>query len=164
MLSWNFLAASENKTGKGKYADVTLGGLTTTWRKLVLKNDDGKINPCAYTFWTIERMNEAVKRHDIYVEKSEQYCDPREQLLQGEEWESVKPHVLRTLDWSSSAVEALRPLADELDRAYKNTARRWDLNTAVRMENDRLILSPLDKLEEPKSLKKRGYRHIPPAL
>ena len=154
LLSWNFLADSENKTGKAKYADAPLGGLTTTWRKLVLKNSSDKINPCAYTFWTIERMNDALKRHDIYVDNSERYCDPRAQLLQGEEWESVKPHVLRTLDWSSSAVEALQPLADELDKAYKNTARRWDINTAVRMENDKLVLSPLDKLEEPKSLKK----------
>jgi len=154
LQSWNFLTASENKTGKGKYADAPLGGLTTTWRKLVLKNADDRINPCAYTFWTIERMNEALKRHDIYVDKSERYCDPRAQLLQGEEWESVKPHVLRTLDWPSSADEALQPVSGELDKAYKNTARRWDINTAVRMENDRLVLSPLDKLEEPKSLKK----------
>ena len=154
LLSWDFLAASENKTGKGKYADAPLGGLTTTWRKLVLKNSSDIINPCAYTFWTIERMNEALKRHDIYVDKSERYCDPRAQLLQGDEWESVKPHVLRTIDWSSSAIEALQPLTNELDRTYKNTARRWDINTAVRLENDRLVLSPLDKLEEPKSLKK----------
>ncbi|KNY27684.1 Tn3 family transposase [Pseudobacteroides cellulosolvens] len=154
LLSWNFLADSENKKGKAKYADAPLSGLTSTWKKLVLKNSNEKINPCAYTFWTIERMNDALKRHDIYVDKSELYCDPRAQLLQGEEWESVKPHVLRTLDWTSSAVEALKPLADELDRAYRTTSRRWDTNTAVRIENDRLILSPLDKLEEPKSLKK----------
>ena len=154
MLSWNFLAASENKKGKNKYADAPLNGITTTWKKLVLKNSEGKINPCAYTFWTIERMNEALKRHDVFVDESERYCDPRAQLLQGGSWESVKPHVLRTLDWPSSAAEALQPLADDLDRAYKNTTKRWDSNTAVRMENDKLILSPLDKLEEPKSLKK----------
>lgn len=154
LVSWNFLAASENKKGKNKYADAPLNGITTTWKKLVLKNSGDIINPCAYTFWTIERMNEALKMHDIFVDKSERYCDPRAQLLQGEAWESVKSHVLRTLDWSSSAIEALQPLSDDLDRTYKTTAKRWDSNTAVRMENDRLILSPLDKLEEPKSLKK----------
>jgi TnpA family transposase len=154
LLSWNFLAASENKTGKNKYANAPLNGLCTAWRKLVLKNPGDKINPCAYTFWTIERMNESLKRHDIYIEKSERYCDPRAQLLQGDAWESVKPHVLRTLDWSSCSTEALQPLVDDLDRTYKNAAKRWDSNTSVRMENDRLILSPLDKLEEPKSLKK----------
>lgn len=154
LLAWNFLAASENKTGKNKYSNAPLSGLSGTWKKLILKESSEKFNPCAYTFWTIERMNEALKRHDIYIDKSERYCDPRAQLLQGEEWESVKPHVIRTLDWSTSPVESLKLLSDELDNAYKNVAERWDKNTAVRIENERLILSPIDKLEEPASLKK----------
>jgi hypothetical protein len=44
-----------------------------------------------------------------------------------------------------------------MNAAYKNTANRWNSNTAVRIETfagqDRLVLTPLDKLEEPKSLK-----------
>ena len=158
LKSWNFLVENENKSGKYKYSDAPLEGITTSWKKLVQKDSGNKISPCAYTFWTIERMNEALKRHAIFITNSERYCDPSAQLLQGEAWESIKPHVLRTLDWSSSAVEALKPLADELDKAYKNTAERWDSNTAVRIENEKLVLSPLDKLEEPTSLKKLRNR------
>ena len=97
---------------------------------------------------------ESLKRHDIFTDPSEKYCDPRDQLLQGEEWESIKPHILRTLGWSSSAKQALQDLAIKLDETYRKVQKDLKENEDVRIENNRIILSPLDKLEEPKSLKK----------
>lgn len=79
--------------------------MSSSWRKLVLKDSIQRINPCAYTFWSIEKMNEALKRHDIYIDPSERYGDPRAQLLHGESWESVIPNILRTLGWFSSGKE-----------------------------------------------------------
>ena len=74
------------------------------------------------------------------------------QLLQGKDWESAIPHVLRTLGWPSTADAALTSLGEELDKAYRQTAERWANNPAVRIEPfagpDKLGLSTLDKLEE----------------
>ncbi len=100
---------------------------------------------------------EGIKTHDIYVSDSDKYGDPREQLLQGAAWDAMRSQVLRTLDWPAAADEALRVLSEELNAAYNNTAMRWNNNPAVRIESfagqDRLVLTPLDKLEEPRSLK-----------
>ncbi len=154
LQAWNFLSVNEKRTGRNKYKDAPLEGMSSSWRKLVLKDSIQRINPCAYTFWAIEKMNEALKRHDIYIDPSERYGDPRAQLLHGESWESVKPHILRTLDWSSSGKEELQKLSVKLDKTYRKIAESWENHTDVRIEHDRIILSPLEKLEEPTSLKK----------
>jgi hypothetical protein len=100
---------------------------------------------------------EALKRHDLYVSGSEKYGDPRAQLLQGADWESVRPQILHSLDWSSDAEEALAPLEQELDQTYRQTIEHWEENTAVRIESfagkERVVLASLDPLEEPESLR-----------
>lgn len=157
LMAWNFLKDRELDGRKNKFENAPVVGISANWNRVVIKGSVNKVNPCAYNFWSIKKMIEGIKSHDIYVADSEKYGDPREQLLQGAAWDAIKPQVLRTLDWSSAADDALRILSDELNTAYMNTTKRWDSNPAVRLEmfagQERLVLTPLDKLEEPKSLK-----------
>jgi TnpA family transposase len=154
LAAWEFLR-DHNGAPKKRWIDAPIAGMTASWRKVVIDEHD-RVNPRAYTFWVLEQMWEAIRRHDIYVVGSERYDDPRSQLLQGSAWETVRPQVLRTLDWSSRAEEALAYLEEELDAAYCRTATRWSDNSAVRLDSfagrERLILTPLDRLEEPDSL------------
>ncbi|PGR56526.1 Tn3 family transposase [Bacillus cereus] len=154
LQAWNFLVESENKSGKNKYIGAPLKGMSPSWRKLILKGENHRIDRCAYTFWTIEKFIEVLKRHDIFTDPSERYCDPRAQLLQGEDWESIKPHILRTLGWSSTAQETLQDLAIKLDETYQKAQKKLVKNEEFRVENNRIVLPPLDRLEEPKALKK----------
>jgi TnpA family transposase len=154
LQAWNFLAESESKSGRNKYMGAPLKGMSTSWEKLILKGSNHRIDRCAYTFWTIEQFTEALKRHDIFTDPSERYCDPRAQLLQGAAWESIKSHILRTLGWSSPAKQTLQDLATKLDETYRKAKKNLERNEDVHIENNRIILSPLEKLEEPRSLKK----------
>lgn len=130
-------------------------GLKAPWRVAVI-TDQGQVHPRAYTLWTLSQLIEGLRHHDLYLTQSERYGDPRAQLLEGESWQTVRSHVLRTLNWAPQADDALNPLATALDTAYRQTAARWDDNAAVRLESfagrERLVLSPLDRLEEPRSL------------
>lgn len=157
LMAWNFLKDRETDGRKNKFENAPVLGISANWNRVVIKGIVNKVNPCAYNFWSIKKMIEGIKSHDIYVADNEKYGDPREQLLQGAAWDAIKPQVLRTLDWSSAADDALKVLSDELNTAYMNTAKRWNNNPAVRLEmfagQERLVLTPLDKLEEPKSLK-----------
>jgi hypothetical protein len=78
-------------------------------------------------------------------------------LLEGAAWEAARPTVCRTLGVAPTAGEELSRLAECLDARYRTTAANLPTNGAVRMEPDGdaldLILSPLDKLDEPASLK-----------
>lgn len=103
-------------------------------------------------------MRKALRRRDIFVNPSWRYADPRAGLLEGIEWENTRPIVCRSLGLSSHPEQTLSSLALELDQTYKAVAARLPDNPAVRFESNKekieLVLSPLDKLEEPDSLLK----------
>lgn len=155
LSTWEFLCKAELKTGKDKYANEPKQEISTSWKKVVLKNSD-KINPCAYTFWTIERMLESIKNYDIYLEKSDRYNDPRSKLIKASDWEKISSKILKTLGWSMNSEESLKPLKEKLDIEYEKTVHNWKKNKSVRIDKfqgkEKIILSQLDKFEEPYSL------------
>jgi TnpA family transposase len=110
----------------------------------------------------LDELRTALKRRDVFVARSWRYADPRAGLLDGTEWKSTRPIIwtrpiiCRTLGLSLDPKPTLDALAAELDRTYRAVAARLPDNPAVRFEakgdKHELLLSPLDKLEEPPSL------------
>ncbi|HZF98902.1 MAG TPA: Tn3 family transposase [Pseudoxanthomonas sp.] len=125
------------------------------WQRHVLR-EDGGVDAHAYTFCVLDELQGALRRRDVFVAPSWRYADPRAGLLDGTEWESVRPIICRTLGLSASPEPTLNALAGELDRTYRTVAARLPDNPAVRFDtvNDKpeLVLSPLDKMDEPASL------------
>lgn len=164
----NFIKQHGGSTKKAwKNAPIT--GINASWSKIVIDKHRESVNPRAYTFWVLEQVLEALRRHDLYIIGSEKYGDLRSQLLQGEEWKTIRPQILRSLDWSLDSQQSLAPLKKELDTLYHQTIENWDNNPAVRIETfagkQRIVLTPLQKLEEPKSLRilRKRVLHILPS-
>ena len=92
----------------------------------------------------------------MFVTTSVRYADPRIGLLEGEAWEGTRPFICRSLGLPVSASEAFSVLRHELDQTYKAVATNFPNNSAARIEQvdgkDDLILTGLDKLDEPDSL------------
>jgi len=125
------------------------------WQKLV-NQPDGTLDRRFYTFCVLERLQDGLARRDIFVSPSERWCNPRAKLLHGAGWESLRPQVCRTLDLAPTAEPALEKLNVQLNEAYHRVAANLSINPDVRIERvnskDRLILTALDKLDEPPSL------------
>jgi TnpA family transposase len=167
LLAWNFLRDVEKKKGKNKFVNAPTKEISTSWQKVILK-DSNKINPCAYTFCTIEKILKGIKNYDIYLEKSNNYSDPRSKLITTNEWEKISSKILKILGWSKNSEESLKPLKEKIDKEYKKTIDCWEKNKSVRIDKvkgkEKIILSHLDKLEEPDSLillKKRVNSLLP---
>ena len=125
------------------------------WRRFVLGAQHA-VDRRYYTFCTLERLQDALRRRDVFVAPSERWGDPRAKLLHGPGWETVRTQVCRTLGRSETAAVELEQLAAELNSAYQRTAAGLPANTAARIErtgsHDTLVLTGLDKLEEPATL------------
>lgn len=152
-----FLRDLERRSGRPTMGEAPLGVLTPGWERLVLADGDGpKRRP--YTFCVLDELVRALRRRDVFVAGSTRWDDPRRKLLQGEDWERARPHVCRALGRSNSPGDELAALQTELDEAYRRTAAGLEANDALRIEQtglrgrDRLVLTPLDKLDEPASL------------
>ena len=129
--------------------------VTTAWRRYVYGANDA-VDHRAYTFCVLDQLREALRRPDVFVTPSWRYADPRRNLLAGAEGEAARPIMCRTLGYSPRPEPILAALSDELDQTYRAVVARLPNNPAVRFERidgkDELIVSPLDKVEEPASL------------
>ena len=144
-----------NLTLKKPGNDAPLDLAAKSWKKYI-QRDDKSFDLHAYTFCVLEKLQTALRRRDVFVEPSWRYADPRAGLLKGDEWEATRPLICRTLGLSANPEPTLTAMATELDRTYRAVAARLPDNPAVRFDttNDKqeLVLSPLDKFDEPTSL------------
>jgi TnpA family transposase len=137
------------------HVKAPLEAVGESWRSNVIKSN-GAIDNRAYTLCILEGLRIGLKRRNIFVEKSLCYADPRAGLLADPEWKTTKPIICRTLELSTQPEPVLASLTAELEHAYQTTIHNFPNNHALRFEHvsgkERLILSPLDRLEETPSL------------
>ncbi len=135
--------------------EAPLAAVSKAWRRLVIGTDH-RVDRRYYTYCTLERLQDALRRRDVFLAPSERWRDPRAQLLQGTAWESARPGICRTLGHAFTPDRELAQLAQQLDAAYRRTAEHLPANVAVRVErtvgHDRVVLTGLEKLDEPVSL------------
>ena len=153
----DFLRRLEGRAGRPAMSEAPLGALSPAWLRLALGGDPGSApSRPAYTFGVLDELLAALRRRDVYVPDSRRWDDPRAKLLQGERWEIARPSVCRALGRQPSPGGELAALQAELDEAYRRVASNLNSNSAVRIEQssgrDRIVVAPLDKLDEPESL------------
>lgn len=145
-----FLARIEGQR-KPDMNPAPLDGVSGPWRRW-LHTTEGEVDRRAYTLCALERLQDSLRRRDVFVSSSERWGDPRAQLLQGDEWDSLRAQVCRTLGRQPTGRDELKELAGQLDEAFRRTATNLPMNTAVSIDHspDRatLTLSGLDKDEE----------------
>jgi hypothetical protein len=70
--------------------------LTPAWQRIVV-GPEGRIDRQLYTFCVLERLQDGLRRRDLFVPASRRWGDPHTKLLQGPAWEKVRSRVCRTL-------------------------------------------------------------------
>jgi TnpA family transposase len=145
----------ENMRRPKSVRDAPREVISNAWQRYVVRTD-GSVDIRAYTFCMLDRLSVALHRRDVFTKPSWRYVDPRANLLRESEWEAMRPVVCRSLGLSPQPQPVLEALTNELDRTYREVAQRLPNNPAVRFETvkgkEELILTPLEKLEEPTSL------------
>ncbi len=129
--------------------------LTNPWKRLVF-DKEGRATKRGYTLCFLDRLQDALRRRDVYVENSDRWGDPRAKLLQGSDWQANRIQVCRSLGHPLNPKDAITGLACQLDAAYKQVAANFDDNHAVNLDlsgkRPSLTITNLDKLDKPPSL------------
>ena len=128
--------------------------ITPAWQRYVFL-EDGSIDRKAYTFCLMDQLRGVLSRREVFVPASSRYADPRKGMYEGEEWEAARPQVCRALGRSTTPGKDVDELSEILDKAYRRVAENLPNNPDVRFEKvkgkEELIISPLDRLDEPPS-------------
>ncbi|AJJ05000.1 transposase [Yersinia pseudotuberculosis] len=163
---WKKLAALHyltelNGTKKRLLDDAPEHIITGPWKRLVY-DAEGRIQRAGYSLCLLERLQDALRRRDIWLKNSDRWGDLREKLLQGEEWQAQRVLVCRALGHPTDGHKGVQQLAVQLDETWRAVASRFEGNTEVHICNDgkypSLTISSLEKLEEPLSLLRLNNR------
>ena len=152
--AYNYLA-SLLESRKQLLDDAPLDIVSNPWKHLVF-DKDGRVNKRGYTLCFLDKLQESLRRRDVYVENSDRWGDPRAKLLQGHEWQSNRINVCRSLGHPLDPKEAIDGLVRQLDATYKQVAANFDDNKAVELDlsgkRPTLTIASFDRLDEPFSL------------
>ena len=142
-------------TRKHTLDNAPLEIISKPWQRLVY-DDDGRTSTKGYTLCFLDKLQDSLRRRDLYAENSDRWSDPRKKLLDGPEWQSQRIQVCRSLGHPVSGPEAIKQLTEQLDNSYHHVAANLDANDAVCIDRSgprpTLTISNLDKLDEPDSL------------
>lgn len=142
-------------SGRKRSGPVPIAFAPKAWQGQ-LKTADGSLDMTGYRLCVLDGLRRAIRRRDVFPVRSLRYADPRKGLLSGAAWEAARPAICRTVGVSASADEELGRLSRRLDLAYRETAGRVPVNTAVAIVNTPagpdLSVERLEKIEEPASL------------
>lgn len=139
------------------------------WKRLVLAQGE-VTDRTLYTFAVLERLHQSLDRREVFVHPSERWGDPRAKLLSETAWTSLRGQVCRTLGRNTDPHAELALLGQQLTAAYTLTATNFATNTMVRLESrdghDRPVITGLDKLDEPPSLRtlRKGTQRLIPQV
>ena len=150
----NYLATNGNKRTQF-LDDPPLDIISGPWKRLVF-DGDGRVIRQGYTLCFLDKLQDALRRRDIYVEKSDRWGDPRAKLLQGAEWQANRVQVCRSLGHPVKPKEVITSLVRQLDVTYKQVAINFPDNDTIALDltgkNPSITITNLEKLEEPPSL------------
>ena len=159
LAALEFLRGIERRRTSILPGEVPTGLLTPAWHRRVFPTDGdtaGGVDKRAYTLASVERLRDSLRRHEVYVPGLRKWGDPAAGLLDGAAWAKARPQICRDLGLSPEPGIDLDRWATRLDSAYRQLADGLAENPSVRIEDrdgkDHLVLSGLDKLDEPDSL------------
>lgn len=125
--------------------------VTDAWRPYI-RESDGSISRRYYELCTLWSLRSALRAGNVWVGHSRRYTDPATYLIPPAEWPRWRPEVVRQTGTPSQGLARLEAREAELDSAIAQVERlvgRKDSH--VRIEEDRLVLSPLEAESRPAS-------------
>lgn len=131
--AWAFLQQQEaGGRGRPKWSAAPRTVVPKGWARRVFPAE-GEVNPQAYTLCMLERLQQALRRRDVFVPTSERHADPRAELLRGAAWEAARDLVARALDRSLDPAVELARLGQQLRTAYAEVGENLAQNTALQV-------------------------------
>ncbi len=121
------LAARKVKVKPLLPTEINEGLIPAMWKRAIYANPDvaeGGVDRDAYAVCVLEQLHKALRVRDVYAAPSHRWADPRARLLDGENWDQIRPKVLDGLGLTVPVEEHLRSAVSVLDAAWTQMADR----------------------------------------
>jgi hypothetical protein len=136
--------------------EVPLEVVSASWEPHVRDREDGTVNRAAYACCVLDRLRVGLRRRDVYAPGSIRWGDPRAELLSPDTWDQQRDQACEDLALDTDPANVGAHLAQALDEAWRRAADGIAANPEFRIEHrdgaDRVVVTPLDAVDEPASL------------
>lgn len=125
--------------------------VTEAWRPYI-REPSGELSRRYYELCTLWQLRSALRSGSVWVEHSRRYADPDTYLIPPAEWPSRRPEVTRQTGTPSDGRKRLEEREAELEVAMSQVEQLLAEKAGpVHIEDDELVLSPLDADPRPAS-------------
>jgi TnpA family transposase len=139
-----------NEQGKKTIPDeAPVAFIPRKWEQVVLK--EGEVNKHAWEFALLHEARDALRAGDLTVEGSQRYAAWDNDLYQRAIWATRRDAWYQEQDLPQDAESFLSAMLDQLHHQTVQVSKRIAnrKNQDARIEEDKLILTPLEKIELP---------------
>jgi len=137
-----------NEQGKKTVPDeATVAFVPKKWEQVVMKGEE--VDKHAWEFTLLHEARTALRAGDLIVEGSQRYAAWDSDLYQRDVWLTRRDAWYQEQDLPQDAATFLSALLDQLHHQTLHVSRRIAnrKNQDARMENEKLVLTPLEKIE-----------------
>jgi hypothetical protein len=147
-----------NNTGKRKIPDeAPTDFIQKAWLPYI-KDESGSIVRRYYEICTLWHLRLALRSGDLWVDNSRRYADPESYLIPKAEWDKMRPEACRLLGLPENGEERILQRQKELEDILLELDGKISTKAGIRIENKKIILSPLRAEELPAVL--LNYRNL----
>jgi hypothetical protein len=129
-----------NATGKRKVPeDAPLAFMPQSWLDDMF-DEKNKIVRRYYEIGTLWELRSSLRSGDVWVKNSRKYANPETYLIPKDKWPKIRPELLGL---SETGEERLSQRKSQLQRAHSLFDQKLSQNDEVKIENGKLVISPL---------------------
>lgn len=123
-------------------ADAPTEFVSAKWRPYVVEHE-GQFARRYYELCVLWELREALRAGNVWVTHSRRYADPESYLLPRPAWEAARSEICHLLQVSTDGTARLAQLRTQLTERATQLEQALKDQTNVRIENGRLVVSPL---------------------
>jgi len=142
--------------------DVATGFVSTDWRRHVV-NRDGTVNRRWYDLCVMWELRNALRSGRIWVENSHRYTHLDTYLMPKDIWRDQQKVFFELIPIEHRADDRLQNLQSQLETEFEALDQQLPHDNALRIENDRIVLTAHEGREELTALSEQ-IQHLMPHL
>ena len=120
------------------------------WKDYVV-NEEGKIVRKYYELCALWQLRGALRSGNVWLKHSRKYANPESYLIPTAQWASLKSEVCQLVQVSESGIHTVEAKIKELERLLLEFDTSFLDNEQVRIEKDKLVVTPLSAESVPPS-------------
>ncbi|MCO5190427.1 MAG: DUF4158 domain-containing protein [Anaerolineae bacterium] len=122
--------------------NVPLDFVSSRWRSRIV-GGDGTVKRRGYELCVLSELRDRLRAGDVWLDGSRRYADIDSYLIPREQWPAQRDVFCEMVGLPSDGAAYIQAQADELQTALSEFDEKMLTLEQVRLENDKLILSPL---------------------